>query len=290
MEFIKPRGMDEREMGRPPDAAAIDRTRATSEPTPSSPVPGADGVMKSPRLMLHSLGGAIKGAVSPRPSARDKARSASGSGGEPPKKGYNRAGTESARTLQSRVMGAAASAMHLQATILSNRESVYEPGDEDEPVEVNAVNVRVKEGGGSGTTGTSTRPPEPEPVATPRAGKVLTKGMVRPKNYVRVGKSQGVPVPCTGADITAEWLTLAFRTRGLLEPAGVIEQIDAKPIGEGQGEYGDLMAVEIQTSRGGAPNLPKFLICKMAPAKAPLPPIVVKGIYTNEVDNRPSTY
>ena len=68
---------------------------------------------------------------------------------------------------------------------------------------------------------------------------------VRPKKFVPVGKPTPVPVICKGDDVTAEWLTLMFRFRQWLGPDGTVDEIKTKSIGEGQGEYGDLIAAGV---------------------------------------------
>ena len=105
---------------------------------------------------------------------------------------------------------------------------------------------------------------------------------VRPKKFVPVGKPTPVPVICKGDDVTAEWLTLMFRFRQWLGPDGTVDEIKTKSIGEGQGEYGDLMAVEVVRATNAPDNLPKYMIAKMCPQRAAMPKMVLKGIYLNE--------
>ena len=105
---------------------------------------------------------------------------------------------------------------------------------------------------------------------------------LRPKNFTPVGKKTGVPVIKDTSGLTKEWLTQVFRFRGLLSKDGTIDEIKARSIGEGQGEYGDLSLLTIVKATGGSSELPKNLIAKMCPQSANLSGWLLKNIYLNE--------
>jgi hypothetical protein len=117
--------------------------------------------------------------------------------------------------------------------------------------------------------------------APPRLSRTLSQ--LRPNKFVPVHvRDTGVPVIADTSGLTKEWLTLAFRFRGLLSEEGTIDEVACKTIGEGQGEYGDLSLLTIVKATGGAPNLPTNMIAKMCPQSANLSSFMLKNIYLNE--------
>lgn len=106
---------------------------------------------------------------------------------------------------------------------------------------------------------------------------------IRPKGFLPVGRK--IPdLPCIRdtSGLTTEWLTKVFRYRNLLEPNGTIDEIKARTIGEGQGEYGDLSLLTIVKATGAKDGLPKNMIAKMCPQQANLSAYMLKNIYLNE--------
>ncbi|KAL1518485.1 hypothetical protein AB1Y20_002776 [Prymnesium parvum] len=117
------------------------------------------------------------------------------------------------------------------------------------------------------------------------SGAPPTTAAVRPPNYVRVGGKmpKNIATPPTGDQITKEWLTEVFRFRGTLPYNGRVVEMVKKRIGEGQGEFGDLYAIEITQVENAHSHFPRYLIAKICPVgKTTAEKIGLKIIYQNE--------
>ena len=67
------------------------------------------------------------------------------------------------------------------------------------------------------------------------------------------------------AQLTAEWLTKAFRSRGHLLPDEAITEVGLKPLGEGEGEFSELVLVMVKGVQGACKKLPRHLVAKFSP-------------------------
>ena len=172
------------------------------------------------------------------------------------------------------ILGTAAQASHVMGQVLGSdrNEEAY-----DEP-------SAVKDGGGTkelavvpdGTTSTRT-----EPIITRPRGK----SAYRPYNYVKVGGKmpKNISKPPLGPELTEQWFTDMFIFRGYLPAEGKVVSMDKKRIGEGQGEFGDLYAIELTKVENAPPQFPRFLIAKICPiGKSAGEKIGLQLIYRNE--------
>uniref|UniRef100_A0A7S2GXS4 CHK kinase-like domain-containing protein n=1 Tax=Haptolina brevifila TaxID=156173 RepID=A0A7S2GXS4_9EUKA len=74
-----------------------------------------------------------------------------------------------------------------------------------------------------------------------------------------------VPVPRGKDDITPEWCTIAFRSRGWLTDDEAVLKISKKALGEGEGEFSELVLLNLEEVRGEAPRLSRHLVAKFSP-------------------------
>jgi len=92
---------------------------------------------------------------------------------------------------------------------------------------------------------------------------------MRPKAFMPLdGKKALIPVPRSKEDITAEWCTLAFRHKGLLPSAEAVTKVTMKPLGDGEGEFSELVLVTLEVEggkAGAAPQLNRHLVAKFSP-------------------------
>jgi hypothetical protein len=90
---------------------------------------------------------------------------------------------------------------------------------------------------------------------------------VRPVPFFPLnGKPEAVLVPRSSSDITAEWCTTAFRSRGLLDAEEAVTKISMKALGEGEGEFSELVLLNIdEVSGGAAARLPRHCVAKFSP-------------------------
>lgn len=109
-----------------------------------------------------------------------------------------------------------------------------------------------------------------------------TRGSSRRSPMVRVGAKTPVKVIASSKELDKEWFTTMFRYRGWLSQTATIDEVDCKDIGEGAGEYGDLVAVTIKKATGAPDDLPRHMIAKMCPQNCPMPSFILKFIYLNE--------
>ena len=116
-------------------------------------------------------------------------------------------------------------------------------------------------------------------MALPRAFRIR-----RQRKHVFIDLKRPTPFPkiAKAEQLTTEWLTLAWRWRGYLQPDGEVISITSHPIGEGLGAFGDLMQVACEL-RGALPHAPTRFIAKFAPqGQTPLPKFVVKAAFETE--------
>ena len=69
---------------------------------------------------------------------------------------------------------------------------------------------------------------------------------------------------CLG-QLTPEWCTLAFRSRGLLASNEAVLNLSIHPLGAGEGEFSELVLLNLEEVQGDAPNLPRHLVAKFSP-------------------------
>lgn len=103
------------------------------------------------------------------------------------------------------------------------------------------------------------------PLPSNRARKA---SLVRPFHYVKVGGNmpKNIPVVTNGkTQLTEEWLTNVFRFRGTIPAAARVVKMKKTRIGEGQGEFGDLYALEITEVENDDGKCPRYLIAKICP-------------------------
>jgi len=79
------------------------------------------------------------------------------------------------------------------------------------------------------------------------------------------GKQTAVPVPASSVEVTAEWCTLAFRSRGYLNEDEAVLTVSKKPLGEGEGEFSELVLLNIDEVQGECARLPRYLVAKFSP-------------------------
>ena len=58
-------------------------------------------------------------------------------------------------------------------------------------------------------------------------------------------------VPESSLDLTPEWCTVAFRSRGFLTKDEAIKKVSMKPLGAGEGEFSELVLLNIEEVIGG---------------------------------------
>jgi hypothetical protein len=127
-------------------------------------------------------------------------------------------------------------------------------------------------------------PPPPQPVPPPTllaesigfTPKPLHKCVppsnledMRPPSFRPLdGKKHEVPVPSGTADLTKEWCTKAFRFKGALGADEKVTKLIMKPLGEGEGEFSELVLLAIEVNdgaKGAAPRLARHLVAKFSP-------------------------
>ena len=95
-----------------------------------------------------------------------------------------------------------------------------------------------------------------------------TTGDYRPTPFYKLdGKPDpNVTVPESSLDLTPEWCTVAFRSRGFLTKDEAIKKVSMKPLGAGEGEFSELVLLNIEEVIGGpASSLPRHLVAKFSP-------------------------
>ena len=103
---------------------------------------------------------------------------------------------------------------------------------------------------------------EPLPFTTCQQSSVAT---MRPLNYRPLnGKPTDIPVPTSSEALTAAWCTQAFRARGYLAGTESVTKVALKPLGEGEGEFSELVLLNIEVD-GAAPRLARQLVAKFSP-------------------------
>ena len=128
-------------------------------------------------------------------------------------------------------------------------------------------------------------PPPPQPVPPPPLVLAESIGLtpkplhkcvppsnvedMRPPNFRPLdGKKHEVPVPLGTADLTKEWCTKAFRFKGALGADERVTKVIMKPLGEGEGEFSELVLLAIEVNdgaKGAAPRLARHLVAKFSP-------------------------
>ena len=104
---------------------------------------------------------------------------------------------------------------------------------------------------------------------------------MRPQPYFPLdGKKTEVPVPTSSADLTPEWCTLAFRSRGFLASNEAVLHLSIHPLGAGEGEFSELVLLNLEEVQGDAPNLPRHLVAKFSPPN--MSPMEMEGVFSPE--------
>ena len=91
-----------------------------------------------------------------------------------------------------------------------------------------------------------------------------TEAELHPTPFVPLdGKPGGVEVPKSAAELTADWLTRAFRSRGYLGEKESVTEVAQKELGVGGGEFSELVMLDIVVD-GEAPRLARHLVAKFS--------------------------
>eukprot|EP00908_Phaeocystis_cordata_P010914 Transcript_21762.p2 GENE.Transcript_21762~~Transcript_21762.p2 ORF type:complete len:565 (+),score=101.85 Transcript_21762:2110-3804(+) len=95
---------------------------------------------------------------------------------------------------------------------------------------------------------------------------------------------EGLPklsVPRDINDLTPEWLTVAMRLKGHLEPDGEVRAVNWSPIGQGKGMMSPLALVKLEL-RGARPEAPRCFVAKFAPEADMMDPLQLVHALRNE--------
>lgn len=80
--------------------------------------------------------------------------------------------------------------------------------------------------------------------------------------------------------LTPAWCTLAFRSRGFLGPDEAVTNIGLKPLGEGEGEFSELVLLNITGVQGACARLPRHLVAKFSPPT--MSSLELSGVFSPE--------
>ena len=107
-----------------------------------------------------------------------------------------------------------------------------------------------------------------------------------PDGFVPVGVKPNVRVIRGPDEITPEWLTPIYQSRGFLQMGGKVTSVQIKPLGDGLGVMGDLCLVFAEFE-GGNDTTPKGFVAKFCPQKLygfpkPVAETMAKGMFGTE--------
>ena len=142
--------------------------------------------------------------------------------------------------------------------VVSAAEPMVELADDVEPsVAAEEVSTRVEDGLGW----------RPAPIG--RCLPPATLDQMRPKPFFALTGRRPKPgetqVPRGKDDITPAWLTAVLRERKYLSAEEAVLEIDVKPLGAGEGEFSELVAVQIAKVEGECTQLTRHLVAKFSP-------------------------
>lgn len=108
-----------------------------------------------------------------------------------------------------------------------------------------------------------------EPLPLVKCEPRATIDAMRPRKFEALdGKKTPVPVPHGTSDLTKEWCTLVFRHKGLLGETETVTKAALKPLGDGEGEFSELVLLTLEVDdgkAGAAPKLNRHLVAKFSP-------------------------
>jgi hypothetical protein len=117
--------------------------------------------------------------------------------------------------------------------------------------------------GGTTTTTTTTTTEEcaPSAPAPAAAAPILKDGVaINDSIYPKVG------IPDDPDAVTAEWVTAALQSRGIISQGTTVTNVDAKQIGEGRGYANYTILAKLTYSRPQHEDVPKAICVKIANA------------------------
>ena len=115
-------------------------------------------------------------------------------------------------------------------------------------------------------------------------GSKLT--FTHPDGFVPVGTKPKVRVIRGPNEITPEWLTPIYQSKGFLQVGGKVKTVQIKPLGDGLGVMGEICLVTTECE-GGNDTTPTGFVAKFCPQKLfgfpkPVAETMAKGIFGTE--------